>query len=484
MKIAVIGDLHLPYIKDTSQWDFWDWAKKNILKKSPDVIVVIGDISANGNPAVIDFFLQELEELPGEKLVIRGNSDLRSDAEKVKKMIPSCVIKAINGWTLVAMDEGDGSISKRDYKDIGDKVLLFTHHDFSDDIIFSDNLHLYVYGHVHKNTYRQVKNTEIYSINGCDPDKTIGEAPQIVYFQMDDDEITVEREIWREAGFSNWSEGEKQMFYHFMGISCYNAIEDIKFAIKKKLAYIELRPGAIEEPREELIRVLNAWRECSGEYLSIHMPDIGFDGEKLIGKEEWEEAVKLVKAVKADGLTIHVPKASILHMKNGGKEKIGAYLKERLEELPKGIKIGIENMHMKEGEPSDERRRYGYLPMECVEWASYLTKVCNRNIKPHLDVGHARNNRPFSEPYTLGFWYSLLGSNINAYHIHQTSNDDGIFHNHQPIGGIYEALISYGSFLQSWKKGRISHSPMFVEVKNPEKAYASIEVFKTAGQAE
>ncbi len=480
MKIAVIGDLHLPYIKGTPQWDFWDWAKNNIIEKEPDAVVVIGDISADGNAEVVGCFLQDMKKLPGEKLIIRGNSDLRSDGKKIKKMLSNYAVKTISGWNLIAMDEGDGSLLKEDFLDCGDRVLLFTHHDFSEEITYTDNLKLYVFGHIHKNTYVRKNKTEIYSINGCDPDKTIGAAPQIAYFEVSESEITVSKETWEEAGACQWTKEEKEKLIHLMGISCYKAIEDIEFAAEKRLACVELRPNAVEEDRNTLQSCVQHWRNICGEYLSVHMPDIGYDGESLIGVEEWIKSIELVRDVKADGLTIHVPKTSVLNMQSGGKECISDFLKEMLSKLPNTIKIGIENMHMTEGEATDDRRRFGYLPAECIEWAAYLSKVCGREIKLHLDVGHARNNRPFSEPYTLGVWYTLLGTDINAYHIHQTSNDNGVFHNHQPIGGIYEELISYGSFLQSWKQGRISHSPMFVEVKNPKKAYAGIEAFKNA----
>ncbi len=480
MKIAVIGDLHLPYIRKTPQWDFWDWAKQNITVNMPDAVVVIGDISANGNTDVIDAFLQDMNKLPGEKLIIRGNSDLRSDAEKVKKMLPNYAVKTINRWKLIAMDEGDGSLMKNDFSDCGDKVLLFTHHDFSRELTYTKNLKLYVFGHIHKNTYFKKNETEIYSINGCDPDKTIGAPPQITYFEMNETEITVKREEWTEAGVCEWTKEEKDEFLDLMGISCYKAIEDIGFAVEKKIACIELRPNAVDENREDLMNCVKHWRNTCGKYLSVHMPDIGYDSGVLIGMEEWIKAIELVQDVEADGLTIHVPKASVLHMQCGGRECIGSFLKEMLSKLPDTLQIGIENMHMTAGESADDSRRFGYLPAECIEWAAYLSQVCGREIKLHLDVGHARNNRPFSEPYTLGVWYTLLGTGINAYHIHQTSNDDGVFHNHQPIGGIYEELISYGSFLQSWKQGRISHRPMFVEVKKPEKAYASMEAFKKA----
>ena len=85
-----------------------------------------------------------------------------------------------------------------------------------------------------------------------------------------------------------------------------------------------------------------------------------------------------------------------------------------------------------------------------------------REIGFHLDIGHARNNRPFSEKYTLGEWYAELGNEINGYHIHQVTPE---FENHVPIVEPYGKLISLASIFRCWEDRLISHAPFIIEVR-------------------
>ncbi len=475
MKIAVIGDLHLPHIDNTPQWDFWAWAMEDLRAQKPDVTVVIGDISADGNVAAIRKFLAGLHTLPGESLVIRGNSDLRTNAEEVEALLPEYAEITLGKYRLIAADSGTGQAPRLRLGP--EKTLLFTHHDFSSELAFSKNTQLYVFGHVHEDTYRKIGDTHVYSVCGCDPDKTIGAPPQVSYFEVGRETVRRTDHPWPQAGFDGWSAEEKAELLSLLGISIYDPISGVAFATENAIQNIELRPNAVDAPREALLAQLKAWRAQGGRYLSVHMPDIGWSEGALHGTQDWEKAVELVKAVAPEGLTVHVPKASVADMAQGAQEAIGDFLTRMLEALPRSIQIGIENMHMTDGEPADDRRRFGYIPQECQQWAAYLALRTGRKLKCHLDVGHARNNRPFSQPYTLGVWYAALGQNINAYHIHQTTKDGDVFHNHQPIDALYGCLISYGGFLASWKAGRIAHRPMLVEVKDPRQALASMHVF-------
>ncbi len=453
-----------------------------MISQKPDAVVVIGDISANGDLTAIRKFLSDLQELPGQKLVIRGNSDLRTNAAEVQKLLSAYEQITIGTYTLIAADLGTENAPDLTWPEGSKKLLLFTHHDFSRKIAFPDDLMLYVFGHIHRDSRQQIGNTQVYSVNGCDPDKTIGAPPQVTYFEVDGTQVQVSRNPWPLAGFGTWSKKEKDEFLPYLGISCYDPVKSVAFAVENEIWNIELRPNAVDYASGAMVRHLQAWRGRGGRYLSLHMPDIGCAAGKLQGDKEWEKAILLAKKIEADGLTVHVPKVSVAEMKSGAKETIGTFLATQFRSLPPNIKIGIENMHMTDGEAADERRRFGYLPEECMEWAAYLEKLSGREVQLHLDVGHARNNRPFSEKYTLGVWYEMLGQSINAYHIHQIANNDGVFSNHQPIGGIYEELIAYGSFIESWKANRIAHRPMFVEVKDPIQARRSMEVFRKAAR--
>ena len=83
-----------------------------------------------------------------------------------------------------------------------------------------------------------------------------------------------------------------------------------------------------------------------------------------------------------------------------------------------------------------------------------------------LDVGHARNNAPITESCPLGEWYAQIGGLADAYHLHQTVLDaQGKMHNHYPITGLDDGLVSFHGFLWAWRTGVLRHSPVILEIR-------------------
>lgn len=86
----------------------------------------------------------------------------------------------------------------------------------------------------------------------------------------------------------------------------------------------------------------------------------------------------------------------------------------------------------------------------------------------HLDVGHARNNMPLVETYTLGPWYAEVGRDTVGYHIHEVVQDSTGLHNHQPISNFYGPMISYASFFKLWLRNELCHAPVILEIRPTE----------------
>ncbi len=132
-----------------------------------------------------------------------------------------------------------------------------------------------------------------------------------------------------------------------------------------------------------------------------------------------------------------------------------------------GTVIGVENLHMNPGESDDSSRGFGYLPEECLEWVKSLRQASGYDhIGIHLDIGHARNNHPFSQGCSVGHWYARVGKEIVAYHLHQVVLIDGVMKNHHPVMDVYGPLISLSSFFWGWKTGGLCHAPMFLEIRS------------------
>ena len=136
--------------------------------------------------------------------------------------------------------------------------------------------------------------------------------------------------------------------------------------------------------------------------------------------------------------------------------------------LAAGISIGIENLHIVPGESVDARN-FGCTPDECREWIELLRwrlDCCSR-IGFNFDLGHARNNGPLANLFTISDWYEELGDEINGFHLHQVvKRPDGTLCNHMPLVEPFGSLISLASLFLGWRRGTVNPAPMFLEIRD------------------
>ena len=85
-----------------------------------------------------------------------------------------------------------------------------------------------------------------------------------------------------------------------------------------------------------------------------------------------------------------------------------------------------------------------------------------------MDLGHARNNAPFSGRENLSDYYCELGQLVNGWHFHQVVQSRNGFLNHQKLTGFYDKLISLGGWFMAWRSGQLADAPVFLEVKDME----------------
>lgn len=294
-----------------------------------------------------------------------------------------------------------------------------------------------------------------------DPDKATRECPCITYFD------TESKEIRREYYFSPIPND----FHEHVGVSCYDAIKHIEFCIQRKLKNLELRPNCISCDQNELTECIASWRRSGGENLSIHCPDIKYNNGD-ISSTNFDFYINLANSLKANRFTQHVPIVSVNTVKsgNGVLEYICDYLAEKFNCVDHEIVIGIENMHMTEKNRTDDSRRFGYLPEECIEFMNALQERCKHKVGINFDIGHARNNMPYSQKYQISTWLSQIGKYAVGYHLHQVTLTNGKFSNHMPITDIYGKLISYASFFKYWSLGKINKAPIIFEMR-PQGSY-------------
>ncbi len=470
MKICFMCDLHLPFDKNAMQYDVLKWAVEDILCKKPDCIAFAGDVTCDGNEEVYEYFVAYMKKTGIPFLFIPGNSDLRDVNSKQRLQSYSSEFKnVIKGITVYAVNDSNKIIDSEVCEKIAlaeENSIVFMHHPpencLSQAAISKRGL-VFFYGHLHR--FEAYDN--FVSLPALDPDKSIGESPCMIYYETETKEI--EKSCYPSELPADLPD--------YFGISCYNSLKQIRFAADNKLKFLELRPDCVNISFDELSNAIDIWRKICGENLSIHLPDVGFSDGKVVFSNGFDEAVSVVKLLKADRVTLHVPDISVGVAKKPVLEEICKLTAAKLNVIEHNIVVGIENMHMTPVEKPDEHRRFGYTPEECISFMKLMSAYCKHKTGINFDIGHARNNAPFSQKYQIGTWMSMVGKYIVGYHLHQVTQSEGRFCNHMPITSVYGNLISFASFFKNWEKCKINKAPVIFEMR-PEGAYEiTLKVF-------
>ena len=482
MLICFMCDLHLPYNKNAVQYDVLDWACNDIKKKKAEAVVFAGDFTSDGNVFATKRFVRKMQSLELPTVIIPGNSDCRTPKNiPFVKQFASPVINKIGEYTVIAVDDSERTISEETFEALetaDERTFVVMHHPYEslsgeigERFCIWRKSHPFVkvfYGHLHES---YIKGNDI-SLQAADPDKAIGENPCITYYDTETEEL---RKAYYFCPVPN-------DFYKYIGISCYNPLEDIKYAIENGIRNIELRcASASSADRNELLSLIARWRALGGTNLSLHAPDVYYSDETVGDVAEWDSFVECASAFNCDRVTLHVPNVSVdtVRKDKNALDYITDFLAKRFAMLPVKCVIGVENMHMTSKDSADNTRRFGYVPEECVEFMKLLGRRCTRKIGINLDTGHARNNVPYSQKYTLGTWYAELGRFTVGYHLHQVLKGNAGFENHMPITEIYGKLISYASFFAGWNSGILNKAPVIFEIRGKNGEYKpTIELFE------
>lgn len=481
MLICFMCDLHLPYNKNAVQYDVLDWACSDIVKKNADAVVFAGDFTADGNVFATKRFVRKMHSLGRPYVMIPGNSDCRTQKNiPFIKQFTSPLVTKIGEYTFIAVDDSERIINDDAFASLenaDEKTFVIMHHPVAS--LAHDSAtrfekwrreHLNVkvfYGHLHVS---EMNGNDI-SLQAADPDKAIGENPCITYYNTETGEF---RKAYYFCPVPN-------DFYRFIGITCFNPVKDIAYATEHGIRNLELRYNTVGSDREELLLYIAKWRSLGTTNLSLHAPEIYYSNGMVTNTEQWDDFISFASGVVCDRITLHVPNISVDTVKKdrNALDNIADFLAKRFAMLPEKCVIGVENMHMTSKDSADDTRRFGYIPEECVEFMKHLSGKCTRKSGINLDIGHARNNVPYSQKYTLGTWYTELGRFTVGYHLHQVVKGSAGFENHMPFTEIYGELISLASFFDAWNKGVINKAPVIFEIRGKDGEYKqTIELFE------
>ena len=475
MKLCIIADIHLPYHKDAPQYRAFDFALDDAKRNKADMLVFAGDITADGCDEVAEAFYSKVNNCGIPYLVIAGNSDFRSGKNII---LPSQTVTELSdGTTVIMLEDGCRSLTDNELSAlecVRNSDIVIMHHpyiqlkepwrnEFSEwrklhkEIkVFSAHLHRF-----------SVNGNDI-SLSALDPDKAIGECPSILYYETDTGKI--ERNC-----FSCPMPGD---FFDKSGISCYKTLEHLKFSAEHKLSCTELRPASIKCDRGEIISAIKKWRKSGGKNLSVHFSDAVLRDGKIDGKEKIFSFTDFVHEIGADRITVHVPRMTINYSTDEIVAMFAEFYGDFINKLPVNCSVGIENLHMKDSDRENNTRPFGCVPEECIDFLQRVRKYTNRKVGINLDIGHARNNAPYSRKYTLGVWYAEVGKYCVGYHIHQVFEEKGEYENHTPIAEHYGRLISLASFYDGISTGLLADAPKIFEIRTEGGAEKTVEFFE------
>ena len=486
MKIAFICDMHLPESQNSPQYVFFKRAVSRMRRDNIKTVVNLGDITSFGQVSPFEDYLTEMRNF--ESYYVFGNSEVRNveTLEQIMNFKTEPSFK-VGDRTFLGINTPYADIDENDrvrLEKLSDGDVVFLHHyvkslhkdsrEFFEKLLGKKSLTVF-HGHAHYYIEEAVGKSRVYGLRALDPDKSVGNYPCITYVDITDENITLEEKLF--------CVGEKSIFgiREYFGISCVDNARDLTYAIENGVKNVEIRCRKVTDVDYSVIPLVQRWRDAGGKYLSLHMPDIKFKDGEFSAVEQWNDALGYAKALGVNGLTIHPPKAKVGEVADREVyESFLTYYAEAVESVGDSVHVGIENMHMTEGEKNDLNRCFGCSPEEVLSWIDAINERLGKKgrVGQTLDVGHARNNGIIASTDPISRWYEKMGNRAVAYHIHQTVKEGKGLKNHCPIDDWFGPMISYVSFLYAWDVGMINHVPVFLEVKGAENYDVSVKAFE------
>lgn len=278
--------------------------------------------------------------------------------------------------------------------------------------------------------------------------------------------LTLEKHLRRDL-FVEWPPGARQEMLDNLGvvIGLASFPELMDEAAKHSVPLVEIS-GRLPEDTSLIAEKITAWRSAGGRILSAHLPEVVPESLNIAGYVA--EVEKLV-ALGIDRATVHPPPCPVAKFNADPGYYFGLYAEALAPLVNAGLTIGVENMHTAAGEPSDERRRFGYLPDECAMFIEGLRRRAGYSkIGFHFDIGHAACNFPFTAALPPGHWIETLGHMINGMHLHQFAafpTDAAPFPNgHRHICGRSGGYPDLSPIYRGWQSNTF-RAHIFLEVR-------------------
>lgn len=472
MKLCFLCDAHLSFDKRAPQYRVLEWALADAKQQNPDAILFAGDAVGDGNLENYRDFMARFRALGIPFFYVPGNSDLRDAASRDDIFADaSPLVNDLGGIRIFALNDADATISDEafaalDTAKAGD--VVFMHHpivchpqEAQARFLAWKKAHVGVrvfYAHEHF----YALDGDFISLPALDPDKCIGEEPALLYYDT-------ETRLCTRTHFPCPLPADLRPY---LGFSAYRPAEEIALAVARGVRHLELRPNARQMPFSELAALVEDFLKNGGETLSVHLPDVSYQNGIVTLGDGYEALVALGIRLGASRFIQHVPQVSVKAVAEDHAllDRMASAVADALACVPYPCTVAVENMHMTASETVTDRR-FGYTPEETLAFMHAVASKTKHRVGINFDIGHARNNAPFSQKYQIGTWMSMLGEHIVSYHLHQVTREGAHFENHTAFTSLYGELISLASFFSMWANGTLPHVPCILEMR-PDGAYA------------
>lgn len=483
---AVLADLHLQDDSRTVKEGVLAWTMSELSARKPDAVVLAGDMTAAGTLLPARRLRDTFRKLPGRFFFTPGNAELRTPESAAD--VAACLKTPDRTSDLLLLDSSHGRFSSASRallarliaENSARNLLTVTHYppmDLPDEDRWllraagrSGIIGLLACGHLHIDRKQIWSGIRCELVRGLDPDKAIGGPPAMTFFSRRADGRWIRRDIgYSPADPVRWIAGERAALLAQLGLSgMSDPFGVLSFAIREKVPVFEWRYSRLTAEQDGSLRsLLREWRLSGGNCLSVHFPDFGWENGTVTGLGELRAAVEAALLFQAQRVTLHVPRVSVGLLQNPDiAPAIADPVARILQPLSAaGIRIGLENLHMRPGEKNDPDRGFGYTPCEVLSFADLLS-ARGAECGVHFDLGHARNNAPFNNLFPISSWLARCGARINGCHLHQvTCDENGKMRNHQALTEPFGRLISLASLFLAWKQNQMAPVPLILEIR-------------------
>lgn len=492
-----------------------EWARRQVIRHSPDRLVLGGDLTHQPSPSQAATFLKRLAPGSTPTYYLPGNNEgpefgLAADAKSTVEFTHGCRAGKNRVFFLETTSREQAGQALEEFLSLApprQSCLVFAH--FPPQAIAGQAMELlsrreahthWVCGHAHTGKTQAGDNWTVYYCGGLDPVKVRGSRPEILVLDWDGDRPRIQR-LPVPAGVLLPPTPRRLD----LGLSCSKnpAEEILKAGLDNKIAALQFKLPKRPEPklpsRQALALAERHRREIPGSFLSVHLPGAGNSNGDL-NLKALDDCLDWGECLGVDDFTIHLPAVPVARMFNLGQEYLAnGWAAECLDfyrllasrTIAGGAGLSIENIYNKNRCP-DTEEVLSSRPWHLTRFIDQLRGSLLAHGLPRrdvertgilLDVGHAFRDVKVSKLLGLADWIGQTGEYLQLAHIHQVGNNGKEKINHQEVGNPHGPYINFQGVFDLLDEHVAKPIPLLIEVRDLAPALASWRILRNFDDA-